>query len=519
VALAAGLALLLGFAFFFRLGALGLMDPDEPRYAGAAREMMESGDLWIPRFNGEIRIVKPILPYWFILGAYRVFGVSEFAARLPSAIAGLGTVIVAGWLARRLFGGRAAILGATILATSALQIGISRLSTPDASLGFFVTVVFASFAHLYLGGGRGVGAKLALWIAAAAGFLVKGPVAVLLPGLGVTSFLLWNRDLRFFRRIGAGWGIPLFLVLAVPWYAAVALDPDIGGARVFLAETIGRYFGEEKIHPRPFWYLAAVAAAGYFPWSLYALRGPAASSERGPSWAGRFLVAWLAAGLIFLSLSPNKLPSYVVPLGPAIAILAAAEFDRRIAREWVGTKGRWLVGIEGGVVVAAAISVGRLTGRLDPSILPRAVPLLVLAGLFGVAMATILPGRLTEAGIFAMRAVALPCVFVIGFALFGSRVESERSYKAIARVLAPRIRPDDLLVEGWFHQPGLVFYSHHNVVRLDSVENIRSNFAKAGRMYCLLEERMFHEVATGLRPAPVILHRAWGKVLFSNVRE
>jgi 4-amino-4-deoxy-L-arabinose transferase-like glycosyltransferase len=484
------LAAVLFLLFFFRLGAHGLVDPDEPRYAGSAREMMDSGDIWIPRFNGEVRIVKPILPYWFIIASYRVFGTSEFAARFPSALSGVAAVLLTAWIGFRFLGPRGGWLAALILAASPLHAVVSRLAIPDPAVALFVTGTHAAFLFHYRGGGSSRRALVGFYLAAAAGFLVKGPVAVLLPVLTILVFLASRRDLAFLRRMGALWGIPLFLAVALPWYAWVA-SSGIGGPGVFFRETVGRYLGLHEFHERPLPYLLGVLAAGYFPWVLHAALGVGAARPRSPGWIGTYLVAWLVTGLVFLTLSPNKQPSYVLPL-----------------------RARWTGWVEVVVALGAAGVGAHLLIRQDPDAGGVAALLAALLVAYSIGIAPVV--RLRPVVRFLIRVGGVVAVSLWALFFLAPRIEAQRSSKVFEGVLIPGIGPDDLLVEGWFHRPGLVFYARHRVLRIDSVEAIVRNLRKSGRMYCLLEEKNYRRVVERLAEPPEILFRDRGEVLFRD---
>lgn len=522
------------------LGSHGLMDPDEPRYAGSASEMLARGEWWIPYFNDQVRIVKPILIYWEILAAYRLFGEGEFAARLPSWLAGVATLLMTMRMGVLLGGRRIALVAGAAFALSPIAIGMSRLATPDASLGAAVCaamLVFLEMRRRLVGSDGGSPPEgrvprlfaMAFGVALAAGFLLKGPVAILLPGLTIGVFLTVCREWRLVPGMRPWLAAVLFGILAAPWFIIVALRPEMGGARVFFDETIGRYFGSEKIHTKPFWYFVPVVLAGTFPWSLDALRGIAGramgkgeASSAGESRAvGTFALCWACVVLVFFSLSPNKLPSYMMPIVPAMALLAA---DATMSAARGGGSFRAAILIEGLLWVALAAAAGFVLAMRYPDAVPVAVPFAagsLVLGLAGVFLAT--RGRTRSAAgapvrWIATRAVALAAGVACGLVWLAPLVEIERSYRVLEDVLAPRARDGDLLVEGWFHQPGYVYYSGQPVVRLDSVDDIVRNLEGPRRVFVLLDEVDYERVAAVLSFEAPVLHRGWGRVLFTNVQ-
>ena len=175
------------------LGGPSLWDVDEGVNAEAAREMREADTWIIPTFNFELRTAKPVMLYWLQRGSYAAFGVSEWSARLPSALAALGTVLLVYELARRMFGAATGLLAGVVLASAVEFCVLAHAATPDASLLFFTALTYAAFWFGHERGGR------AWWhpTAAACGLamLTKGPVGVALPGLVLLLYFAWNREL------------------------------------------------------------------------------------------------------------------------------------------------------------------------------------------------------------------------------------------------------------------------------------------------------------------------------------
>ena len=214
------LALVAGSLFFPRwVGqASGI---DEGNNAEAAREMLESDNWVVPTFNYELRVDKPALLYWLQMAAYKVHGIDEFAARLPSALAAFATVFVAYVLGRRMFGPMEGFLAALILATSVAVCASAHFANPDALLNLCTISTLALFWFDFSSGRR-----TWFWtagLAAGFGVLAKGPVGVVLPGLVVLLYLAWERKLAILRDWRLLGGLLLFAVVVVPWYALVGL--------------------------------------------------------------------------------------------------------------------------------------------------------------------------------------------------------------------------------------------------------------------------------------------------------
>lgn len=372
------LCLLAAGVFVFRLGGAHLWDRDEPRNARCAQEMLERNDWITPTFNDELRAHKPVLLYWLMMGAYSVFGVQEFSARLPSAVLSVGTVLATYFLGRRLFSPRAGWWAGLALATSPLFDMSARAATPDATLIFFMTASMLTFALATfpprmdavvadptqgLGWKKQPGLRLATFVLLGFALLAKGPVGLVLPLATIGAFRLASRwqsptagaswgetALSWARLIAPGQvlatlremhlvsGIAVALLIAAPWYIAVGCATD--GA--FLVEFFGDHnFGralEAKEGHRGFgppFYLAVILA-GCFPWSVLAAplaldtyRNLRSEKSAGSDRRGLlFALCWIAAYLLVFSIARTKLPSYVTPCYPAVALLIGLLVDR-----------------------------------------------------------------------------------------------------------------------------------------------------------------------------------------------
>ena len=238
-------------------------------HAATSKDMVLSGDWITPTVNGEPFFDKPAFHNWLVALAFVVLGFTEFAARLPNAMLGLGCVLVTYLLGRRLYGPGAGFLGAVVLATTAEFLVLSRTVMHDMSLAFFVTLGLALWFVGYSKNATERRWFLLSYAAFGGAMLAKGPIGVLLPGAVVFLFLLVRRELRFLRRMSLGWGVLIGLLVAAPWYLAVSLrNPDY--ARYFFIElNFGSFLSKDPHHPEPFHYYLPVLLAGFFPWSFF----------------------------------------------------------------------------------------------------------------------------------------------------------------------------------------------------------------------------------------------------------
>lgn len=354
-----GTALLLALTaalLAFRLGAVPLLGPDEPRYVRVAIEMQRAGEWVRPTLRGEAWLEKPPLYYWLAGAAFRILGETEAAARLPSVLAGLALVGVTALVGTRLFGGAAGLHAGFVLAVSFLPVAYARSASMDALLAVTVTTAIALLGLVALG----IAGRLAVPVAYAfmgLATLAKGPLGVLLPGLVVGIYALLARDARFLRALLSPLGLLLFLLVAGPWHVAILQDQGWQFVEVFLLNhNVDRYISTIHSHPGPPYYYVAVILLGLFPWSgllLPALGGLQPSRSR----ADLYLLLWFLLPFLFFSAAGSKLPGYILPCLPPLALLMGRAAASLVAGElavawWAGPRAVALVGLVLGALIA-----------------------------------------------------------------------------------------------------------------------------------------------------------------------
>ena len=508
------------------LGSTGLMDPDEPRYAGPARTMLETGDFGIPRFNGEPRLVKPVLPYWLIAASSSVLGVDSLGARFPSWLAGVVLAFATFCVARRRLGRRGGWVAVAFLVGSPIVIVLSRLSTPDASLAAAVAVALA-LVDPERAPSRATSrwTPVAFWLALGIAFAIKGPVALLLAGSILGADAVARRDPGIFRTLSSPVGILVFAAVAFPWYVYVLTRPELEAGGVFARETIGRYFGSSGEHTRPAYFYLPVFLLGFFPASWLACISVAGPWRRDLV----FPALWVGVPLVFFSLSPSKQPAYLLPVAPGVAVLAASllargrteSADSADSVESVVLRKSGLVNrasiIEVVLWIGLGVSALVFVRVEEPDWAVLALPasgLAILAGL-GVAVGR----RLLRAWIGdAARFVAVAGFATHGLVFIAPVVESQRSFVCVERVRSS-LRPGDVIAQSWLEDPGFIYYSGRDTIRLDSAENIRDNLAGPRRFHCWLQTEDLDRHLPLLDPGFVVLEVGNDRCLLSNARE
>lgn len=404
-------------SYFTALGSTRLWDEDEAFFATAAAEMHRHDEWIVPTFNEELFAHKPPFMYWMMRLGFLMFGVNELGARFFSAVFGIATALVTYHLGRRLFDDRSGLWAALALATCLMWSVVSRASTADAYLGFFIAssllvyvwMVFrprGEFSASDVQTAPSLSAALDRWIPArwsilaaiyslmALAVLVKGPIGVLLPGATIGLFVLCQVPCAPGRSDGVlkrGWlrlramiaafpatfwrmrpftAIAAVLLIAGPWFVAVAIKTDGAFLNEFFGvHNFGRFSKPMENHRGPVFYYLPVIAIGFFPWSIFAMPTALhAAQDPGDRARHLFVMCWAGWMIGFFSIASTKLPNYVLPAYPALALMTgswlsawAARSESRSVR-WpklafgtLATVGLLLIA---GLIAAARIQVG-----------------------------------------------------------------------------------------------------------------------------------------------------------------
>jgi 4-amino-4-deoxy-L-arabinose transferase-like glycosyltransferase len=494
------------------LGAHSLWDMDEGVNAEAAREMLESGNWITPYYNYELRTAKPAMMYWFLALSYQAFGVNEFAARLPAVLFGLGSVLVTYEFGRRLFSASTGLLSGLILASSIEFCLISHAATPDPPLIFFFTLAM----YTYWAGSEGNRRWWLVPFGAITGLavLVKGPIGLGLPGLVILCHLLWTRRIGKLLNGRLLLGAMVFVLVAGPWYGMVALDTKGKWIEVFLRhDNIERFTTPAQGHSGD-WYLHAVLLLVLFaPWSVflpaaiwYSAREAARNLRADELETAnvdtpgkyRFLVVWFLVVLVFFSVAATKLPNYVLPLYPAIAILTGRFLDRW--REGLLAVPKWVVFAAVictaliGVVVAfgllfasGALSLPISAAKFRPmpalrdSALIGIIPL-VMAGMAALVLRT----RNRNAALTSFAGGAVMFLALIA-AVPTVALEDWKAPKYFAEQVGLRQTDRDIRIAScqWMRH-SMVFYARREVTRIDDVKKLEEFLATPRPAYLIV---------------------------------
>ncbi|MCC6140064.1 MAG: glycosyltransferase family 39 protein [Nitrospira sp.] len=540
---------LCGILFFWNLGTLGLTDRDEGRNAEAGREMLETGDWMSPTFNYEPRYAKPALVYWLMGASYKMFGVSEFAARFPSALFGTGLVLMLYLFLARLRDANTGLLGALMLALNLQMIGLNRMALTDSVLIFFTTLSLFAF---WLGFQTARERRPWLWICYAAmgiATLAKGPVGFLVPLIVIALYLTLTKQWRPFWREGRPLaGTALTILIAVPWYAGMWWLHGSAYTDSAQANTVGRFLKPMEGHSFGFLFYLPVLLLGFFPWSGWLLFAwPAAYKNwRAARKTGAvsdaaqadkldwFAAAWIFATFIFFTLSSTRLPHYIGPLFPAAAMLTASYWSRCVREP--STRGAnasvhlimWLGFILAGAMASLPwIYDTMLAGKLTKEY-PLATQLSLGSGPY--VAATVLLIGMGLVGLFGLSDNRRGAAFwAAGGSLFGVVLvlmifvlPAANKYfvapqQELAYAAGLNLAPGEQLIAYGATRPSTAFYARRKVLFVGSgeEEKLRAALNQPGRTMILLPESFVDKLPGDLKNYQPILKR-YGYLLLAS---
>jgi 4-amino-4-deoxy-L-arabinose transferase-like glycosyltransferase len=388
------LAALVLVTLFSFLGSGGLNEPDEGRYAEIGREMAE-GDSWlIPHLNGIPQFQKPPMIYWATAVSLKCFGKNEWAARLPPALAALGTLLLTWCIGRMLFSRREAAMAVLVLLSSLEFFTMARLLTPDMLMTFWITAALGCLVKRVRGGGGPVWHWL-FFAAMGLGFMTKGPMALVVPASAAIAWQWSSRKSGAASRLPWVRGMALALALCLWWFVTLALM-DSALFSYFAGDELVKRFGSgQHGRSKPWWFFFLVLPGGAFPWTfllgaLIAERTIAWRKGWKPSPVAWLLLGWVIPPLIILSFSGSKLPTYILPLFPALALAAARGISTNVkSRLWLGA---WMITLLGVVTLVITIyGLGRWGGMGVPDMWPLLLLVLLLAWVMRRKNALLMP--------------------------------------------------------------------------------------------------------------------------------
>ena len=463
--------------WFGSLGMRSLIHSDEGRYAVLALEMARSGDWITPRLNGLLYFEKPALQYWIGALSFQAFGISEFSARLWPGLAGFLTLLAVGFTAGRLWGRESGVRALAISASTTWIICNSHFLTLDAGLTLFLTLTLCAVLLAECVNSSPVARRRwiwAAWAAMAGAVLSKGLAGIVIPGSVLLLVSLWRRDFGLWRRMHLVSGGLIFLALAAPWFVLVALRNPGFAEFFFIHEHFARYLTNVHRREGAWWYYLPLLLAGLLPWTSglpWLLRRDQSVTGSADTMARTLLIAWCGFVLVFFSVSGSKLPSYILPMFPALALLLTLRL-----RDAGASALRWHLLVSTLVWVIAAV-VSTQTHRLASSSTPPEV-MVVLGSALRIGALLFLAGASIAWWCLGRRHItaALLCVALGHFLATTVVMQAHDAYgqlksaAPLAKALLPLIDKDTPVFAVRSYDHTLPYYLKRNVVLVDYVD-------------------------------------------------
>ncbi|MBP2645548.1 MAG: hypothetical protein H6Q75_988 [Firmicutes bacterium] len=496
--------LISAWILLFNLGGLPLTDPDEPVYAETAKEMIQFNDYLSPRIFGEFWYDKPPMYYWLAAGSFKLFGISEFTARFPSALAGILCVLAVYVSACRLFNERAGMLSALVLATSLEFFYVAKGSVTDMTLTLFLTVALLAFLEkrYYL-----------FYIGAALATVTKGPIGLVFPGTIIFLHWLLHRNFKEIWKMKLPAGILIYMVIAVPWYWLMYQHHGADFIDTFFGfHNFVRFTQPEHNETSAWYFFVPVLIAGFMPWTAVMVQALwRVLTEGTRSWRSHsFLLVWAAFIFVFFSISQTKLVSYILPVFPPLAMLVGWYLDMIWEQRYGSSRPfAWpvLLTVLGGLLSMALIMAAKeipalMNGAIAASVVFLAMILGVWYAIFRRAVATAFWIQVFGMIVFSMLFMVMllpPAVPMIQ-----SRDISEAfraQYDGSSEVYVDK-----------FLRPGFAFYSgtYGREIKKNEIENVLDSEGKA---YIVTRISEFKQASEEKRQKTIILVETGDKVL------
>jgi 4-amino-4-deoxy-L-arabinose transferase-like glycosyltransferase len=517
--------LAISLPYLLNLGTSSIWDASEAFYAETPREMLTTGDYLAPHFNFQPRVQKPPLTYWIIAASYKAFGISEFAVRLPGALAAIGVILFTYGIGRLLFNPRAALLAAMMTAATArifilarrLPIDIFLLFFLMATLFFLLRAIHTRKTHFWL----------FAYLFAAFGFMTKGPVALLIPAGACMIWAVWSRKLKI-RDTHPLSGALVFLAIVLPWYLLIFNKHGWTYiAPFFLRDNLGRFASETMGPSRGLFYYIGVGASDFFPWSVLALCAFCLlwkyrkTEQPLKSLCFGLPVIWCVLTFVFFSLSKNKQEYYIAPIYPVAAIISASLLDRAMKKKdairYPGPEGAiaipasessavptytshtswwiWAFSFQAVVLFAFSYLTFYVFRFFMPDSLPvlRYVPSLLLVAGSVLFIRSIFRRKLIQC--FSVLLAVLWIMYMLCATVYLPALERFRPVKNLCRIIETQL--DANSEAGYFRAalPSMVFYLHRPIFEENNIGAMRSRLLSRKRVFCILSQKAYNSIA------------------------
>lgn len=470
------LLLVVVLIWFGNLEYRKLIRPDEGRYAEIPREMVASGNWTAPRLNDLKYFEKPPLQYWATAVAYEVFGEHQWTSRLWTALTGFAGILLVWFAGARLFGREAGIYAALLLGSSMLYSMMAHINTLDMGVTFFITLGIFSLllAQTEENDAKRRNWMLLAWAGLALSVLSKGLMGVVLPGAALFLYSVFNRDITVWKRMHWFSGLAVFLVIAAPWFVLVMRDNPEFFHFFFIHEHLERF--TTKVHGRfqPWYYFVPILLLGMLPWTLLMfdalLHSWRSSVQKVKQFsATRFLLVWAVFIYVFFSISDSKLPSYLLPMFPPLALLMGKQIAGMNSRRLF-----WLT-IPAPVIAALLLGIIPFAAKKSADTLLQqqmysayTVWLLAAAAIWLVSTVAALwllrrDNKMTAVILLALSSLTASQLATSGY----NTIAPERSSYILADAIRPLIKADVPFYSVFCYEQTLPFYLKRTFTLVD----------------------------------------------------
>ncbi len=520
------LALVIGVAVWLQLGATGLLDETEPLFAEAARQMQVTGDWITPYFNEATRFDKPPLIYWLMAICYQVMGVNTWAVRVPSALAATLLTLLGFWTLRQ-FGlprpeaaetteiseisaiprRRSAWIGSALMILNLQTMAWGRIGVSDMLLSSCMSGALLAFFWGYALPNRDQAGRWywAFYGLSGLAVLAKGPVGALLPGLIILAFLLYTNHLSLLREMKLLGGSLLFLLITLPWYVLVILANGEDYIESFFGyHNLERFTRVVNSHWAPLWFYLAVVPLAFLPWSAYL---PVAMARlrfwRMRDWRaqprsthlGIFALVWFGVIFGFFTVAATKLPSYMLPLLPAAAILVGLfwsdqyQHRQEPANRWVRISHWANIGLSLLLAIAVWLSPNWMGNEPEMPQLAEQVQQSGAAVGGGVIWLLVAAGELLL--LLRRQSRWIWSVHLAGWLLFVlvtllpvmTLIDAQRQLplRELAQVIVQVQQPEEPVLMVGYRKPSLVFYTQRPITYISAPSDVPERLQKLKR--------------------------------------
>jgi len=474
--------LLIGFILvsLFVLGVRTLVPPDEGRYAEMAREMFASGDWITTRLNGIKYFEKPPLQTWMNALTFTLFGVGDWQARLWTGLCGIFGVLMTGYAGARVYGPRTGLYAALVLGSSFYWIACSQINSLDMGLSGMMTLALCALLIAQRDSATAQERRtwmLVCWAGMALAVLSKGLIGLILPGGVLVLYTVLTRDWHIWTRLHLGKGLLLFFTVAAPWFVLVGLTNPEQPHFFFIHEHFDRFLLKEHHREAAWWIFLALLAAGSVPWvgmlvqSMIKAARRAHASRPERFRPGILLLVWVVFIIAFFTRSSSKLPGYVLPVFPAVALMIGHYLEHCTGRTRIANAS--LLVVLGAAFLAFAPFITRLAKRGGEELLYQQYqPWVLAAGLVAVAGGSlaILYARRNEHE-RAVVALALAGFFTTHLMLAGFEpIGHVRSGVGMVPAIEAELTPTTPIYSVGMYEQSLTFYLQRPVILVDYLD-------------------------------------------------